>query len=321
MVIFKDRQLYKTARELIHTAHKLVRINRDKLDPSRAQEVLAAADLLKAAVKARHSAEVERLAGKLEDVLNRVIPHPSHAAWRENIEVLLVAAIVAMGIRTFFIQPFKIPTGSMQPTLYGILEGSDCNEAPPAMVHWPQWMGPLRPVIDLAVFGTWHRNGRCDVHGDHIFVDKVSYHFRKPHHGEVVVFDTTHIEALPIGSRGKFYIKRLIGVAGDRIQIDEPYVKVNGTVLDERAAFRRIYSMANGYSGYVHPDPRSYPPPLYLRTADSVFEVPQGEYFVMGDNSRHSLDGRFWGGFPERDLVGRAIWVYWPVSRRFGPID
>src|ERR1039457_422494 len=64
--------------------------------------------------------ELRRQMEKLEQVSGKWLrPYP-HAAWRENVEVLLVALAVAMGIRTFFLQPFKIPTGSMQPTLYGV---------------------------------------------------------------------------------------------------------------------------------------------------------------------------------------------------------
>jgi signal peptidase I len=156
--------------------------------------------------------------------------------------------------------------------------------------------------------------------GDHIFVDKLSYHFRKPHRGEVIVFDTSNIPELG-SSRGKFYIKRLIGLGGDRIRIEPPYVLVNDKVLDGRQAFKRIYSLENNYHGYIFAMPNyEYPhPPLH--NASDVFQVPTRNLFVMGDNSRSSLDCRYWGSFPRKDLIGRAVLVYWPFTSRFGRID
>jgi signal peptidase I len=155
--------------------------------------------------------------------------------------------------------------------------------------------------------------------GDHIFVDKISYHFRKPRRGEIIVFDTGNIPEIPDSSRGKFYIKRLIGLENDAIQIHPPYVLVNGQILDERPAFKRIYSRENGYNGYVIPEMR--PPAQYIHSRNDTYQVPPKHLFVLGDNSTSSLDGRFWGSLPQRDLVGRAVFVYWPFSNRFGLID
>jgi signal peptidase I len=124
---------------------------------------------------------------------------------------------------------------------------------------------------------------------------------------------------MPPSSRGKFYIKRLIGIGSDRIQIKPPHVLVNGKVLDHRRSFERIYSQVSGYSGYqdhtLDPDGRRIP------ARYTEYHVEQDDLFVLGDNSLHSYDGRFWGGFPRRALVGRAVTVYWPFSDRFGLID
>ncbi len=329
---WRKYQARKRGRELLLGAQKLLRMHRDILEPRQVNGLKGlCADLSLALAENRPHLIVE-LSGKLEKELARAFPERSGSGWRENIEVLLVAAIVAMAIRSFFIQPFKIPTGSMQPTLYGLYPVENYNPRTPFpqrvadtlfLGKWPtdQHAPLLRGALNYLgwlIFGTWPGDGKCIMRGDHIFVDRFTYHFRRPQRGDVIVFETNEVKDLPESYRNKFYIKRLIGIGGDKIQINPPHVLVNGSILDSRPAFRRIYSCQNGYNGYVIPD---FPPAKYFRTPTDVYTVPPDEFFVLGDNSRSSLDGRFWGSFPRRSLIGRAIVVYWPFSERFGLIN
>ena len=311
----ENRKKMKQARELARGAHKLIRMHRDVLESRALEDLNTKATDLEAAAKAHNVVAVTTSGDKLEKLINEHFPRSKNAGLRENIEALLVAAIVAMAVRTFFIQPFKIPTGSMQPTLYGI-------HPPPGTPPLPYDAGSPSILDRLAgIFfqGKMYEPYGYRSRGDFIFVDKISYHFRKPHRGEVIVFDTGNIAELPVGSRGKFYIKRLIGLENDTIQIKPPYVLVNGQVLDEQPAFQRIYSCQNGYNGYVIPG--TFPPPQYLHTPTDTYTVPPKHLFVLGDNSVSSLDGRFWGSLPQKDLVGRAVFIYWPFTRRFGAIN
>jgi len=312
-----DRKTLKGAREFVAGARKLLRIHRDLLETNAVQEIARACDDLAGAIRTKNIAGVPSLRDKLETKLKRFLPQQSQPALRENVEVLLVAVIAAMAIRTFFFQPFKIPTGSMQPTLYGVYP-----PRPPESEYRPPipYSGDPPSIVERAfgiVFrGRIYETSGWRTRGDHIFVDRFTYHFRKPTRGEVIVFDTSDIADLRASSRGKFYIKRLIGLAGDRIEIRPPYVLVNGSILDERLAFRRIYSMQNGYSGYVLP-----PGAPYINVLNHFYGVPPEHLFVLGDNSGSSLDGRFWGSLPQKALVGRAVLVYWPFTERFGPVD
>jgi len=287
-------------------------MHRDILDSGNVHETAAAADALGAAVAAKNADAVEGLIEKLDRQLARAFPRQKYAALRENVEVFLVAAIVAMGVRTFFFQPFKIPTGSMQPTLYGIFPPEPLPSAP----YINGRPSPVQILLGTTLQGKIYQGDGSRQRGDHIFVDRFTYHFRKPHRGEVIVFDTSDIERIPESSRGKFYIKRLIGLGGDKIQIQPPYVKVNGEILDERPAFKRIYSKQNGYNGYVTPE--DYRAEA-IRSARDIYAVPAKHLFVLGDNSVSSLDGRFWGSLPEHALVGRAVIVYWPFVREHSP--
>ncbi|MGA2139988.1 MAG: signal peptidase I [Verrucomicrobiia bacterium] len=315
MINRKDRKALKYAREVFQGAQKWLRINRDLLSSGQMIDIPAKLRALEQALQAGNAKQAASQADELEQKIHGAMPAQRYPAVRENIEVLLVAVIVAMAVRTFFIQPFKIPTGSMQPTLYGIFP-------PPENMPPQEYKNLVRPSIFEQIVGTIFQGKMYETYGyrsrgDHIFVDKFSYHFRKPHRGEVVVFDTSNIAELG-SSRGKFYIKRLIGLENDVIQIRPPYVMVNGQVLDGRDAFKRIYSCTNDYNGYVIP---VIPRAPNFPTADSTYTVPAEHLFVLGDNSRSSLDGRFWGSFPRKDLIGKAVWVYWPFTERFGRID
>lgn len=312
---WSDRRKLKQARELVRGARKLIRVRRDVLEARALDELNATIANLEAATAARDVDAAVANSDKLEKVLSKRFSRPKNDALRENVEVFLVAIIVAMAVRTFFIQPFKIPTGSMWPTLYGVYPAPET-----APLRYDSGSPSILERLAGIVFqGKMYETFGYRSRGDHIFVDKISYHFRKPHRGEVIVFDTGNITELPAGSRGKFYIKRLIGLENDVIQIHPPYVLVNGEILDERPAFKRIYSGQNGYNGYVIPE--TFQPPRYLPNSQASYSVPSKHLFVLGDNSRSSLDGRFWGSLPQKDLVGRAVFVYWPFTKRFGLID
>jgi signal peptidase I len=225
MLNSKDRQTLKAAREIFRGAQKWVRINRDLLAPQKMQDISTKLKLLEEGLLAENAKEAARQADELEQKIHSALPAQKHATIRENVEVLLVAVIVAMAVRTFFIQPFKIPTGSMQPTLYGIFPPP---ERPP-LEYGANPPSILDRIAGVIFGGKMYDQYGYRSRGDHIFVDKVSYHFRKPHRGEVIVFDTSNIAELGGASRGKFYIKRLIGLENDVIQINPPHVLVNGS--------------------------------------------------------------------------------------------
>src|SRR5450755_4205219 len=120
--------LSKTVREAM-TVHKhyrrLLAAQRDLLSPQAVGAVQLKLDELGAAIKEGHKGRINIKAEELQFAAEKWLKPYPHAVWRENVEVLLVALAVAMAIRTFFLQPFKIPTGSMQPTLFGVTSQPD----------------------------------------------------------------------------------------------------------------------------------------------------------------------------------------------------
>lgn len=184
---------------------------------------------------------------------------------RELPVLLLVAFVLAFLLRTFVLQVFYIPSQSMAPTLQV---------------------------------------------NDRMVVEKISYLFREPQRGEIVVFEGDEVGYVPpdesagqqlIRGVGQFlgvvpanardFVKRVIGLPGDTVTIEEGVVRVNGEVIDEP---------------YVQfDDQRSSGP----------FEVPEGKLFFLGDNRPNSSDSRFSLGYVDLDkVVGRAVVIIWPVD-------
>jgi signal peptidase I len=160
-------------------------------------------------------------------------------------------------------------------------------------------------------------------------VDRVAYNFRKPKRGEIIVFET---KGIPRDYRetlrwripdNQFYIKRLVGLGGERVQIgSDRHLIINGDRLDSSTPhFEKVYGFdpkqppqESHYSGHVDGSELA---PFFQGKPEGV-EIPPDHYMVMGDNTVNSLDSRAWGYFPATAVIGRAFFVYWPFSERFG---
>lgn len=176
---------------------------------------------------------------------------------QEYIEAIILAILIAFFIRTFVIQAYKIPSGSMKPTL---------------------------------------------LIGDHILVSKFNYGVKlplirstvipvgAPKRGDIVVFIYPE-------DRSKDFIKRLIGVPGDIVEVRNKKVLLNGLPWND----------AHG----VHVDSLIIPGSVQPRDNFGPVTVPEGSLFVMGDNRDESYDSRFWGFVPMKDVLGKALIIYW----------
>jgi signal peptidase I len=139
----------KEGRHYRHALKRLIHYKRDILSP---RDLGVLEDLLarlKLAIKGRKREEIYAIRDEIEKAVGRIAPPAKDAGWRENVEVFLVAIVIAAGVRAYFLQPFKIPTGSMQPTLYGIV-GTPTSTTPPNLLSRAVqlvWLG--RHYLDL----------------------------------------------------------------------------------------------------------------------------------------------------------------------------
>ena len=125
---------------------------------------------------------------------------------------------------------------------------------------------------------------------EYLLTDKVSYRFGTPKRGDVVVFKARVAE-------GEEYIKRIIGLPGDKVSVQNGKVYVNNTLLDEKYLPQGLETQGN----------------LFLQDGQTV-TVPEGQYFVMGDNRPNSSDSRVWGFVTSQEITGKAWFVYWPLN-------
>ena len=386
----------REATDLVRQADKLYRHQRDILSPQANANILKAIVELRAAIKRGVTEnELTDLSNALNDAAGKWLrPYPA-ANIRENVEVVLVAVVIAMAVRTYFLQPFKIPTGSMQPTLFGVTS-KDLRNAKPAEL-FPGFGGRF---FDAVVGGTFYHEliaeqdcelvgiatdkvakvinratlrvrsggnqpvdhtlwftsddnfaGRAgiapgmrfkkgepivrmkEVAGDHLFVNRLTYNFRRPQLGEIIVFETTGIPRL-VG--GQFYIKRLVGLGGDELRIGaDRHLVRNGQRLDANTEnFEMVYGGGGfadwRYLGHLNETHRAkFAPGVRLGDLapnfpdeNSKYLVPSGYLMAMGDNTANSSDSRVWGAFDEKKVIGKSAFVYWPIinhdGRRWG---
>ena len=172
-------------------------------------------------------------------------PGRQRSSAREYFESICAAVILALFVRTFVFQAFKIPTGSMQDNL---------------------------------------------LIGDHLMVNKMLYHDgggaffpgREVERGDVVVFKFPE-------EPERDFIKRVVGLPGETLQIGRRQVVVDGAPLPEE------------YTRFLHGG----------QPAMREYRVPEGHYFVMGDNRDNSHDSRYWGALPAANIKGKGLFIYW----------
>jgi signal peptidase I len=188
---------------------------------------------------------------------------PPKGKVRENVEALVIAIILALFIRAFVVQAFKIPSGSMQNTLL---------------------------IGDYILVNKF-------IYGVKIpFTDITVIPVKEPKKGDIIVFKFP-------GDPSKDFIKRVVAVGGDTVEIREKQVYVNGKPEVNKHA---IHSDPRFFD-----DPHLYPPEMLKRDNMAPLTVPKGKLFVMGDNRDESNDSRFWGLVDVSAVRGKAFIIYW----------
>jgi len=281
----RDRGI-KEARLLLREGRRVLRKYSHRLTAEQSAKVKAAIDALSEAVVARDWDKLPGALNTLDDLLDSHLGFARKSTAREYTESIAIAVLIALFLRAFVVEAFKIPSGSMIPTLQV---------------------------------------------GDHIFVNKFIYgvripftnikfgmEYRKPQRGEVIVF------IYPL-DHDKDFIKRIVAVEGDTVEMRQNQVYVNGKpiqrkhidapcrywdFLEDAARWEERSCDAwqetvngNSYTTYYDANNETHSSPLTT--------VPKDHVFVMGDNRDNSSDSRVWGFVPLDLIKGKAMVIWW----------
>jgi len=285
-IFSKEYKARKRAKQLIKETKVVLEKNRSKLNPESVSIIEQKIGNAERALDTQNYEEILKTTEDLESASADYLSKYTKSKLRQNIEALAFAILLALIIRTFVFQPFKIPSGSMIPTL---LVGDHL-------------------LVNKFVYGTKIP-----------FTDIEIFPIEKIKRGDVVVFTYPNNERDP-SKNGLYYIKRVVGLPGDEIDLNGRNLYINGgkvpieyegTYADKRNSeqFDEYREDLFGEEhtvifrkGKENTNRGSYIP---------VTKVPEGSVFVMGDNRDNSQDSRFWGFVPIENIAGRAFIIHW----------
>lgn len=194
------------------------------------------------------------------------------SVFREYLEIIVIALFLTFVIQSFVMGNHIIPSSSMWDTL----QVGDRLFTIKFIYGLNARLYPIK-IFNLNI-GRWRPGSSLDIY----------HRFKDPKRGDIIVFRYPEDESVD-------YIKRIIGLPGDRVRVIDDKVYVNGELLTE--PYTRF--IEGSYRGdYVYDD----------------VVVPEGHFFVMGDNRDNSRDSRYWGFVPRRNIVGRAFLIYYPLN-------
>ena len=282
----KESKAKNRAKQSISQTQTLFNKNSSKISPESAEVIKNRIAVLEMALAGGDTDDIIRKTSDLEGASRDYLSKFAKSKFRQNVEALVFAVALALLIRTFIFQPFKIPSGSMIPTL---IVGDHL-------------------LVNKFIYGT-----KIPL------TDKVIFPIEKIKRGEVIVFTYPNTEHDP-SKNGIYYIKRVVGIPGDSIDLDERQLVINGekvpleytgSYIDDRNG-EQFDEYNEDLFGYNHPV-------IFRKGREStnkgsfipVSVVPEGFVFVMGDNRDNSQDSRFWGFVPEENIAGKAFLIHW----------
>jgi signal peptidase I len=204
-----------------------------------------------------HERERRRRSRNPLDRVTAGLPRP----WRIAIDWIVTIAgaiLIVLAIKEWVVNPYRIPSSSMEPTLHCARPGQGCE-------------------------------ARLS---DRVLANRFIYHFRSPHRGEIIVFNTPTARAEAQCNASGTFVKRLIGLPGETVSEKNGFISINGKPLNEP---------------YIQSNRRDH--------QTGTWFVPKGQYFFMGDNRRESCDSRRWGSVPRKNIIGEVFMTYWPPNR------
>ena len=200
--------------------------------------------------------------------LERLFPNLSRRrrTFVDWVVTLGIAVHVVLALKAWIVNPYRIPSSSMEPTLHCARPGSGCEART----------------------------------SDRVLANRFIYHFRDPKRLEIVVFNPPARAKVLCPGGGGVYVKRIIGVPGDRWEERSGYVYIDGKRLNEP---------------YVEAARRDNQTKRLSDILPGATRIPKDDYLMMGDNRTQSCDSRTWGLVPRKNLIGEVFLTYWPLGR------
>lgn len=293
-IFSKEAKATKKAKEIVKETKLVLNKNGSKISPDVVSILEQRVGDVERALSSQNYQDILQTTHNLEVASTDYLSKYKKSKLRQNIEALAFAIILALIIRTFVFQPFKIPSGSMIPTL---LVGDHL-------------------LVNKFVYGTKIP-----------FTDIEIFPLEKIKRGDVIVFTYPNNERDP-SKNGLFYIKRVIGLPGDDVDLNGRNLVINGQEVP--LEYTGNYSDARNteqFDEYVEDLFGEDHAVIYRKGKENtnkgsyipVTKVPEGYVFVMGDNRDNSQDSRFWGFVPIENIAGKAFIIHW--SWDFGNPD
>lgn len=289
-IFSQNKKLYNDSRESIKRLRAVLKKNSDNIEPDVRSKVDNKLSELEQRLNIEDLQTLKSISQELQNIESTTLSRFVKSKLRQNIESLVIAVALALFIREFVIQPFKIPSGSMIPNL---------------------------------------------LVGDHLLVTKFIYSTKLPYtdiqilpglrnikYGDVIVFKYPNGDNEP-SKKGLYYIKRVVGIPGDSLEVRGRNLYINGKEVP--LVYERSYDNRMSLNSDMYVD--EYVENLFGNKHLVIYQngksgtdrgeflpyekIPEGHYFVMGDNRDNSRDSRFWGLVPFENVAGKALLTHW----------
>ncbi len=309
---YNRRIRLREAKQLLNNVRKILSKQGGKISEKGKAELYKSVDNLAKSIENDADKKVDVAVKKLEEMSDRYLAFARKSAGREYFESIGIAVLVAVVLRLFVVEAFKIPSESMVPTL----------------------------MVGDHIFVSKYRYGLSIP-----FSNKRLVRFSKPDHGEVVVFLKPSIEEQmgdfsrrrPLFSGdeyemvGKDFIKRIVGLPGDTVELRDDVLYINNKMVPRCHVGTQVYRTRSPFNGgwtdreaelWVEKH-GSYLYTIIEEAGGSKhnhgpIKIPKDQVFVLGDNRDNSNDSRYWGAVPFDNIKGRAMFIWWSNRRPHG---
>jgi len=284
--LYKNYKIRKNSQDLLNSTKSIIKANKNDISLDTRNIINERIKLLEESLELNDQERIESSYSSLKNFYEQNLSQYSKSKLRQNVEAIVIALCLALLIRTFIVQPFKIPSGSMIPTLL-IGDHLLVNK----FIY-----GTKIPFMDIRIFP----------------VEDIK-------RGDVIVFKFPGNDSV---NKGVHYIKRAIGLPGDEVNIEGRDVYINGEKIKQVYEGNYKYFEQGTEvttDKYIDTLSENIFDVIYKKSSINTTKgktnfpitIPEGNIFVLGDNRDNSYDSRFWGFVPIESISGKAFLIHW----------